>query len=231
MDSDAPSAFPAACGEFPNDNPNLHRGGIWYCAHVVNAAVCDLRIAEPTPAEALCDDADDGSDAPWKQEDETVHAIETMAEAPLAVVDDGPRPADDEDDRFETFVQVLEDVMRGLGADDAATAGLHALLGKSRLDGISWSNSAVEALASGKLLDLTDSGLQRSEALTNRVLAWRGILRGESEDFGACGGATLDEWAADVVARALGNPARAEGIRRELRRRGVAAFGLVADAA
>jgi hypothetical protein len=61
------------------------------------------------------------------------------------------------------------------------------------------------------------------------VLAWQGILRGESEDFGALG--PLDEWAADVVARVVGNPARADGIRRELRRRGVAAFGVVADAA
>jgi hypothetical protein len=37
----------------------------------------------------------------------------------------------------------------------------------------------------------------------------------------------LDEWAADLLARLLGAPARATGLRRDLRSRGVAAFGLV----
>jgi hypothetical protein len=57
--------------------------------------------------------------------------------------------------------------------------------------------------------------------------AWRAILRSESEDFGPCGSLSLDEWAADLVARALGAPARSASIRRELRSAGVAAFGLV----
>ena len=62
------------------------------------------------------------------------------------------------------------------------------------------------------------------------MVAWQGILRGESEDFSLCGG-TLDEWTANVLARLLGNAGRADGIRRELRRRGIAAFGLVSAAA
>ena len=72
-------------------------------------------------------------------------------------------------------------------------------------------------------------GLQATEASPMpQAAAWRGILRGESEDYEACGSTTLDEWAASLVARVVGGAPRADGIRRELRRRGVAAFGLVA---
>ena len=67
--------------------------------------------------------------------------------------------------------------------------------------------------------------------LRAQALAWQGILRGESEDFGACGGAMLDEWCAALIAGVLGQSVRADGLKRELRRRGVAAFGLVEQAA
>jgi hypothetical protein len=81
----------------------------------------------------------------------------------------------------------------------------------------------------GQVLVRDAGGLARTSAFTSQVLAWQGILRGESEDFGPLG--PLDEWTADVVARVVGNPGRADGIRQELRRRGVAAFGMVTDAA
>src|SRR5260370_41186004 len=137
MHNAARAALPAACAEFPNDNPDLHRGAIWYCAHVVDAAACDVRILRSPPVEALCDDAEDGSDGLlWTQDAETTHAIEVMDEAPPTVVEEGPRFADE--DGFETFARVLEEVMRGLGADYAVTASRHALLYNSRLDGSSW---------------------------------------------------------------------------------------------
>ena len=61
--------------------------------------------------------------------------------------------------------------------------------------------------------------------------AWRAIINGESEDFAACGAKPLDEWAAELVAGLLSAPARTQQLRRELRARGIAAFGLVLDAA
>ncbi len=57
--------------------------------------------------------------------------------------------------------------------------------------------------------------------------AWRAILRGESDDYAACGASTLDEWAAATLARLIGVPSRAGELRRELRSRGVVAFGLL----
>jgi hypothetical protein len=60
--------------------------------------------------------------------------------------------------------------------------------------------------------------------------AWQSVIRGQAEDFSACGTETLDEWAAGIVARVVSS-SRADSIRRELRRRGVAAFGFMAEAA
>jgi hypothetical protein len=57
--------------------------------------------------------------------------------------------------------------------------------------------------------------------------AWESILRGEAGDLSACGEATLDSWTADVVARLVAHPDRAATIRRDLRRRGIAAFGML----
>ena len=57
--------------------------------------------------------------------------------------------------------------------------------------------------------------------------AWAAVLRGESEDFSVCGASPLDEWAANVLAARAGMPSRAAVFRRDLRARGVAAFGLI----
>ena len=73
---------PAACAEFPNDNPRMHRGAIWYCADVVGAAVCErpelpaapvvLAVTEPPtdPAPPVID-ADDETD--------DIEIVETLA--------------------------------------------------------------------------------------------------------------------------------------------------------
>ena len=137
-------------------------------------------------------------------------------------------------DPFARLVLALEDAALALGAGDEALPGLRALFGQARLDRFAPGERAAEALLAGDVIARGARGFSRSSTFTGKVLAWQGILRGESEDFSWSGGNSLeplDEWAADVLARVLGNPARADGIRRELRRRGIAAFGLVADAA
>ena len=68
---------------------------------------------------------------------------------------------------------------RAAGADEATLATLGCLLGRTRLDA-----SAPESHAT----------------LRAQALAWQGILRGESEDFAACGGGMLDEWSAALIA-------------------------------
>jgi hypothetical protein len=215
----------AACAEFPNDNPALHAGAIWFCAALAASPECELPEAEPIVAEVATDptppvvEAEDETDGiEIVDELEIADAVEeSMAPPPLA---DTPPPvphlASEEapgaelDDPFVTFVAVLEDVAKGAGADDAALRVLRVLLGRERID----PGATAEALKT------------RAQSL-----AWQAILRGESEDFDACGAAMLDEWSAAVVAGVVGNPARADLLKRELRRRGVAAFGLVERAA
>jgi len=114
------------------------------------------------------------------------------------------------DDAFDALVSVLEEVARAAGAADASMQTLRVLLGRERIP--------------------ADAPAEHT-SLRTAAAAWQAILRGESEDFSACGAATLDEWCSVLVAAALGEPARADSLRRELRRRGVAAFGLIVEAA
>jgi hypothetical protein len=85
---------------------------------------------------------------------------------------------------------------------------------------------AAVAVAEGGTAEVVRGILEGADAGT--AAAWRAVLRGEVDDISTCGIAMLDEWASDVVARAIGAPGKAAQLRRELRARGVCAFGLVA---
>ena len=237
----------APCSEFPNDNPGLHLGALWMCPEVLGAPSCELReLAAPEP------DATPVIDAAAEALDETpeleVLALEDCDEAatdedddledPIEIVDDlSLDGAVDESesiaDPFLKFVAALEETARSLGAGQDQLSCIRALFGVTRWEAVDPGAPAIEALVAAQIVVKSESarahGVTRGREFTEQVLAWQGILRGESEDFALC--TALDEWAADVVARVMGSPARTEGIRRELRRLGVAAFGLVADAA
>jgi len=230
----------ARCSEFPNDNPSLHDGAIWICAEIGAEASCELPAQRAAPEQALSavEPVDESVEPGDARHDEAPQApqeeadvIEVVEELAFEDAVDERAPGDSCPDPFEAFASVLVEVATMSGADPRAVGCLRALLGQSRLDGMVLEESATEALVAGALVEQTDRGLARAPGFTSLVLAWQGILRGESEDFGPCGAASLDEWAANVVARVLGTSSRTEGIRRELRRRGVAAFGFIADAA
>jgi hypothetical protein len=123
----------------------------------------------------------------------------------LEVVDELVFDAVDEgaDDAYTVFVAALIDVALGFGADPVGVDRLRAMLGHTRVDGFT-----------------ADEGAR----------AWQNVIRGQADDFSHCGSETLDEWASKVVAAVVAN-GRTDAIRRELRRRGVAAFGFVAEAA
>jgi hypothetical protein len=281
MESHLRSRAIAACAEFPNDNPALHRGAIWCCVEIGGQAVCERAVApspkeddvapvEPTPTEpaalahATADDlAQDvamlveevaalveplKSVEPFvlaEPDEAAAEAHDEIAEADEAivivdelafdsvVVEEAP-PARDEApgaDPFAVLLRVLEDVARIGGCPEETLVGLRVVLGATRVDETIMPRACVDSLLAGGMLRQGEHGLVRAEPFSRQVVAWQGILRGESEDFGGCGGAMLDEWCADLLAKIVGSPSRVEGLRRELRGRGVAAFGLVADAA
>jgi hypothetical protein len=142
-----------------------------------------------------------------------------LAEAPPAAVSTAPPPA--RDDAFTLLVCTLADIALGAGSPCVA----------SLLPGLLHDGAVQHPLADAAAAALAEARIVVASEVTPsfraQSLAWRAILLGTSDDFGACGGAMLDEWAADLLARLLGAPARATALRQDLRSRGVAAFGLV----
>jgi hypothetical protein len=247
----------AACSEFPNDNPGLHRGVIWYCATVRAPASCDIPVtatstevlaigrvhpidddapdelshatAEPdaSDSDACRETATDGeTESATDRETETIEIVDELIFEDDA--DETPASATNEDP-FLALADMMEGAAHTAGAGDDDRALLRALLGLTRTASLALDPEAQNRL-DPQLAVQGPNGVVRAETVTRQVLAWQGILRGESEDYAACGSATLDEWAADLIARVLGSATRAGSIRRDLRSRGVAAFGLVAAA-
>ncbi len=201
-----------------------------------------LTTCEELPAEAEASPFVDVSsptsgdlDGGFREDEVENEPIEIVDELSFdGQVNEGPTEEAPAADPFTQLVAALSGVARALGAGDAAVASLDGLLGQSRFDGEALDERAAEALIAGDVIVRSTRGFARSPTFTAKVLAWQGILRGESEDFALPDGGALeplDEWAADLLARIVGPPARADGIRRDLRRRGIAAFGLVANAA
>ena len=123
------------------------------------------------------------------------------------------------DDPWMLLLSTLVDVAIGAGSPHVASMLSGLLLGGT-LDGVP--DEAKDALAEANVF--RDNHVTPTFVAQTR--AWRGILLGTSDDFAACGNAMLDEWAAELLARLLGTPSRATTLKRELRSRGVAAFGL-----
>ncbi len=265
--------------EFPNDNPELHRGVSWVCLHVtgapvailpepeaepeaevieaevIEAEVIEAEVIEAEPASLSVaeivappepevepevhvpeprisgivargevhdlDDEDDGADEIVVEElpplDESA-SVEGEARV-AAEVSTALPPASD--DPFTVLVSTLAGVAIGAGSPYVASL-LPGLLLEGRLD------HALPADAAQALAEVDIArGTEVTATFLAQTQAWRAILLGTSDDFGACGNAMLDEWAAELLARLLGSASRATALRRELRSRGVAAFGLV----
>jgi len=133
-------------------------------------------------------------------------------------------------DAYLRLVSAIERVASSFGAGAATVSLLRGLLGVTRLEATFPDPAPRSSLLGAGILAQTSGGVVRSERFTRQVLAWQDILRDASEDFSGCGAATLDEWSAELVTRTLGGSLRPDIVRRELRKCGVAAFGLVAAA-
>jgi hypothetical protein len=175
-------------------------------------------------------DLHDGSS--WYAADEDtigVDAIEILDELVFDTAPEdepaSPTPADP----FYTLVAAMETAAAAFGGTPDSIVLLRAMLGATRMDAIE-PTAALDGLVSAGLVSQLATGFVRSERLTREVIAWQDILRDKSDDLAACGTATLDEWASNVVARVIGGGCRPDAIRRELRTHGVAAFGLLAAA-
>jgi hypothetical protein len=205
-------AFAAPSAEFPNDNSALHEGTIWMCDELGGPLVA--HAPEEPVAEAARelerDDVLAGED-----ENEAIEIVESIVlEGPIELV-----PAPLESGVVTSTASVEDEPEPRLVStppppiSDPFEAFLQTLSDVACDAGQTFAASEIGATLEGDAV----------------ALAWRAILNGESDDFSLCA-VPLDEWAAGVLARILSAPHKTTQIRRELRVRGVAAFGLV-DAA
>ena len=211
--------------EFPNDNPELWR--VREAPFAVAEAAADtvavaVAVAEAAPVAETVAVADD--------DEVSVEVIE-FDEEDFAVVENESIPPPAPLDLFQVYVRTLVEVALAAGAPGRVVELLPGMLGLTRLDVRGLDDASMDALVAADMLARSDSGaVVRSTSFTASAQAWRATLLGEEADFSACN-TTLDEWSAAVVATLAGVPAQRETLRRELRARGVAAFGLLVDAA
>jgi hypothetical protein len=235
--------------EFPNDNAALHGGAVWVVSEPCGSWWAEGAEEEPEATATPTTNKD-----PTRNMDpmdpipmaiatpneliaaQSAHAHDPYLEDEASGDDEGIEIVDElepldfdlaaEDDPFATFIATLVEVAVEAGCEKAA-AILPALLDEGRVVPGVLPNSVTDALVASGTLVSSATGLVGGEVFRRTAAAWRAVLRGDSEDFSACGSRMLDEWAADLVAGLVAAPAKTERLRRELRTRGVAAFGLV----
>lgn len=193
-----------ACSELPNDNPLLHDGAVW-----VSMSPTGRPRAVARPPSAV--DAPEPEPAP----------VKAAASEPLV--------AAAEPDAFAQLLALLGKVALGVGATRAAAVLADFVAGQV-VDTARLGETLCAALVASGHAARSGSGVTVSAPMAATINAWRAVLSGGSDDLSGCD-ETLDTWCADLVAALSGMPSRAGEIRRELRRFGVAAFGLLAEAA
>ncbi|MEZ4223111.1 MAG: hypothetical protein R3B13_19365 [Polyangiaceae bacterium] len=179
-------------------------------AAVIEASVDDLAI-EASLVEELIDDV----------------AIEA-AEEPVAEAE-AEAGAEPEHTDFDSLLQVLEEIALKRGATRVA-AVIKPLLTAGRVGEELLSASSVESARRAGFVTVSRGSVQLSDGVAATLAAWRGALDG-SGDLSGIGDSTLDGFCAEIMASLIAEPSAGGDLRRQLRSRGVAAFGLLELAA
>lgn len=183
----------------------------------------DESLALPAPPPDLYDIVAE------EQHFERASGVRLVAAAPVDVDTPEvhvPAPATSTaDDPFYLFARIVGDVALAAG-DARLAAALPTLLYEGEVKVALLGDDVALSLAKENMVTVAGDMVRLQERCRQAADVWRAMLRGEAADFSACA-VMLDEWASDVLARALRAPARVSQLRQELRLRGVAAFGLV----
>jgi hypothetical protein len=182
---------------------------------VIAGAVGDELLGDAAPCAVVALEVDSP-----REHEPAAKVAETEPSEPAEATHSG------QPDGFLVFVRALVDVALNSGATRAA-AVIPTLFELGCIDASALDGETAESLQKRGVIDRRGGGFTVTEAFAVTAAAWRDVLRGQSEDLEACGTSTLDSWAADLL-RAL-RVAADDGrdVRRELRRRGVAAFGML----
>lgn len=246
--------FPSLASEFPNDNAEISGGAIWIGESLTGPATLELAPYQPVKAEpfVLFFDDDEGYiDGPVELElsgggvcvavqapefidaFEAEAATETATEAEAATETETETATETETEpevtaplapAFAHFETALTSALMAQGASRSA-ALLPRLLRLESLPADGFSKEVQLTLQSRGYLD---SHARYSQKFRDLCGAWSAVLSGSSQDFAACGTTTLDRFGADLLAALLAVPAtRSDELRRELRKAGIAAFGVL----
>jgi hypothetical protein len=210
-----------AASEFPNDNPELHDGLVWVCPEPRGRALPTLRMRPPEGPlpKVLRPIWDLQLPEPQPQPEPELSSPELPA---LHLEPSAP------DSPFDRFTAAISRVAMGRGATRAGAAAI-ALLTTGRVGPESLSPTLLDALVRRRILVAGTGHVTADFAAATR--AWRAVLEGTDGDLSACGSTLLDAWAAELLACVMGGlPSDVAELKRELRREGVAAFGLLAVA-
>lgn len=222
--------FPSLASEFPNDNSEISGGAIWVCEELTGPATLEVQPYAPVESVpfVLMFDEDEGAVADGPIEIELapesgkveVHvALTTETETETEVQTElEVAPA------FAHFESALVTALLAQGATRSA-ALLPRLL---RLEPLPADGLAKDVQLTLQSRGYLESNARYSAKYRELCAAWTAVLRGESQDFAACGTTTLDRFGADLVAALLAVPTtRADELRRGLRKAGIAAFGVL----
>lgn len=243
-----------AVSEFPNDNPELHDGLVWACPSPCAPALPTLRLRKTTGGRVLGPDWERASSSSATVSAEPVvreavppvsHAEPEVSHAEVSVSHEVPDVSHDEvvvshaetivtpvdpasepaaPSGFGAFVGALAGILAERGATRAA-ANVGALLGQARLAPDAFDEGTKKTLVARGTLDANTGRPTPEFSVVAR--AWRDVLDENGGDLSACGSATLDVFGAELLAALLGSPRSADELRRALRQRGVAAFGML----
>ncbi|MFO0666286.1 MAG: hypothetical protein U0174_20190 [Polyangiaceae bacterium] len=233
------------CSEFPCDNPSLHFGGTWVQLETTGEPTFEKNEdAPPAPVAVVVEAAPretgtlEVSEIARDVMESEGEVLDVAAEQELSVEgveiepETTPEPrtsgiflsAEVEPDTVVTapVVEAVVDETREPAtsddspSDDDAVEVFCALLEEVA---IQFGGESAAEVVSSWLRD-EDSPLAEERS------PWLSLLRGDECDLSTASAATLDEWASKMLSRASGRDAGE--IRRELRNRGVAAYGLLA---
>jgi hypothetical protein len=219
---------PSLASEFPHDNAEISHGTIWICPELTGAATAILGRYEPVPSQPFVlffDDEDDGYiDGPLELDLDPPPPSCAEPAPPSCAEPEAPSSAEPEAPAFVCFESALVAALMAHGASRSA-ALVPRLLRLEQLPAEALSKEVQLTLQSRGYLD---SSARYSHKYRELCTAWSAVLRGSSQDFAACGTTTLDRFGADLLAALLAVPAtRADELRRELRKAGIAAFGVL----
>ena len=234
-----------AVSEFPNDNPALHDGLVWAAPDPCARPTPLLRLRPPTgeiprvlePAwvsdsQPCPASATEPADPPFSEpgllptrpatEPDPFPESEFPTTYDVAPLESGIVPKTP----FDVFVGALVRVALERGAVRAA-AVLPNLFDAGRAFHEVLDPNTLATLQLRRVLE--PESMRPTREFTAAADAWRGLLNGTAHDLAGCGSSTLDVWGAMILGALLNAPRdRTDELRRELRKRGVAAFGLLA---